>query len=350
MPFRIEAAPSADWLHFYKITNKTKHPHIVELQETVALHKIENMEIREILIDILSNYQQETTKSFTNNKFIHKITQDYTQKIYQLVAQYGDRYRVIGSCGKGRWAECPWIAIFDTVITDNAQEGYYLVFLFDKNMNKVYLSLNQGVLSIQAQYKRETSIVLSTRADDFRNRLDIRNECFDTRIQLNGSRLSKFYEKGNIIAKCYHKNDIPDNSILKKDFHLLLTHYDALVAVDTIERNNDEKLTIEENKIRKLHAKFDRRGNIALKVKKRKNYTCEACGFTFVSKYGELGKKYIEAHHLVPFHKLAEGKTALDIDKDFAVLCSNCHRMIHLLNNPSDITELKKRITKTAEK
>lgn len=314
------------------------------------MHRIENMEIREILIDILSNYQQEATKPFKNNEFIHKITHDYTQELYRLVAQYGDRYKVTGSCGKGKWAECPWIAIFDTIITDNAQEGYYLVFLFDKCMNNVYLSLNQGVLSIQAQYKREASIVLSTRAEDFRNGLDTRNEDFDTQIQLDGSRLSKFYEKGNIIAKCYHKNNIPDNSVLKKDFYLLLTYYDALVAVDTNERNNDKKLTVEEIKIRKLHTKFDRRGDIALKVKKRKGYKCEACGFTFVSKYGVLGENYIEAHHLVPFHKLTEGKTALNIDKDFAVLCSNCHRMIHLLNDPSDIAELKKRIINSAEK
>ncbi len=300
------------------------------------------MEIREILLDVLSNYQQESTKTFADNKFVYKIIHDYAQELSRLVAQYGKRYKVIGSCGKGRWAACPWIAIFDTLITDNAQEGYYLVFLFDKNMNKVYLSLNQGVLSIQTQYKREASSVLSTRAEDFRNRLDTHGEYFYTQIQLDGTHLSKFYEKGNIIAKCYHKDDMPDNSILEKDFDLLLTYYDKLVAVDLSERNDDEKLTIEESKIRKLHTKFDRRGDLAFKVKKRKGYQCEACGFTFVSKYGTLGEKYIEAHHLVTFCKLAEGKTALNIDKDFAVLCSNCHRMIHLLKDPSDITELKK--------
>jgi len=56
--------------------------------------------------------------------------------------------------------------------------------------------------------------------------------------------------------------------------------------------------------------------------------TCQACGFNFEKFYGELGKNYIEVHHLVPLY--IKGNTHLiDPSKDLVCLCSNCHRMIH---------------------
>ncbi|MGH7987145.1 MAG: HNH endonuclease, partial [Candidatus Binataceae bacterium] len=55
--------------------------------------------------------------------------------------------------------------------------------------------------------------------------------------------------------------------------------------------------------------------------------TCKACGFDFAIKYGKLGKNYIECHHTVPVSELKRGqKTKIS---DIALLCSNCHRMVH---------------------
>jgi len=47
----------------------------------------------------------------------------------------------------------------------------------------------------------------------------------------------------------------------------------------------------------------------------------------FYAFYGEQGKDYIEVHHLRPVHSL--GGDTVDPRTDMAVLCSNCHRMIH---------------------
>ena len=39
---------------------------------------------------------------------------------------------------------------------------------------------------------------------------------------------------------------------------------------------------------------------------------------------------YIEAHHLTPLHALSgEGPVLTNPETDFAVLCANCHKMIH---------------------
>ncbi|MYQ79254.1 HNH endonuclease [Streptomyces sp. SID4923] len=53
---------------------------------------------------------------------------------------------------------------------------------------------------------------------------------------------------------------------------------------------------------------------------------CEACGFDFERIYGDRGVGYIECHHVVPLHEAGEGRTKLS---DLALICANCHRMIH---------------------
>ena len=53
---------------------------------------------------------------------------------------------------------------------------------------------------------------------------------------------------------------------------------------------------------------------------------CEACGFDFGHIYGALGVDYIECHHRTPLHVSGQTQTRLN---DLALLCCNCHRMIH---------------------
>lgn len=54
---------------------------------------------------------------------------------------------------------------------------------------------------------------------------------------------------------------------------------------------------------------------------------CKACGINFEKVYGERGKDFIEAHHTKPVSEMKEGeKTKVE---DIAMLCSNCHRIIH---------------------
>lgn len=55
---------------------------------------------------------------------------------------------------------------------------------------------------------------------------------------------------------------------------------------------------------------------------------CEVCGFDFEKTYGELGKDYIEVHHLTPLSE-TNAKITPDLKTEMTVLCSNCHRMIH---------------------
>lgn len=72
----------------------------------------------------------------------------------------------------------------------------------------------------------------------------------------------------------------------------------------------------------------------------KSEYKCIVCEMNFVETYGELGKEFIEVHHLFPISQTDE---VHDIDpaKDLIPLCSNCHSMIHRLEDPSDWQGLK---------
>jgi predicted HNH restriction endonuclease len=42
--------------------------------------------------------------------------------------------------------------------------------------------------------------------------------------------------------------------------------------------------------------------------------------------YGERGRGYIECHHVQPLHVTGQREVSI---RELALLCSNCHRMIH---------------------
>lgn len=55
--------------------------------------------------------------------------------------------------------------------------------------------------------------------------------------------------------------------------------------------------------------------------------SCEVCGFNFSKIYGKHGEGFIECHHTKPVSELRNGDTTKI--SDLALVCSNCHRMIH---------------------
>lgn len=57
-----------------------------------------------------------------------------------------------------------------------------------------------------------------------------------------------------------------------------------------------------------------------------------------VKKYNDLGLGFIEAHHIEPLCDLEEEK--IPSEKDFILVCSNCHRMLHRTDDMS-IEKLK---------
>ena len=70
---------------------------------------------------------------------------------------------------------------------------------------------------------------------------------------------------------------------------------------------------------------------------------CEACGFDFEAVYGKLGHGFAECHHTVPLSaRAAGGSTRLS---DPAIVCANCHRMIHQSRPVLTVEELRSVVT-----
>ncbi len=294
-----------------------------------------------ILKEPLAQYLSAKECSFKDNNLANRFRHDFPELVASLIPDK-ERYKVVGSAGHSRWAECPWIAIYDTLITESAQTGYYPVYLFKTDMSGVYLSLNQGVTRLKQDYKKDAKHILRLRALDFRAKMDIKSTDL-TDIYLEAKGDARLYEDGNIIAKYYPADNIPNSERLRADLVDYLNLYEELAYNDS-QIDENEKLNAVERKQYRLHYRIERNQSITKKVKDYKGYKCEACGFDFKSKYGEMGSQFIEAHHLKPISSLKIGNTKINIKDDFAVLCSNCHSMIHKLKDPSDVQELKRRI------
>jgi len=69
------------------------------------------------------------------------------------------------------------------------------------------------------------------------------------------------------------------------------------------------------------------------------------CKLLFAGRYGDRGKGFIECLHTKPLATLAVGhKTHID---DLAVVCANCHRMIHRRKPWLSVAELREQIRAT---
>ena len=77
---------------------------------------------------------------------------------------------------------------------------------------------------------------------------------------------------------------------------------------------------------------------------------CEVpgCGFDFAATYGEIGVGFAEVHHRVPLSQYTElEETSLS---DLAILCSNCHRMVHRGGACRDMNALLPKLMRRAAK
>ena len=105
----------------------------------------------------------------------------------------------------------------------------------------------------------------------------------------------------------------------------------------------------EGRRIEKLHKSRERSSKVVALAKQKHaernkgKLPCEVCGFDFRSNYGDRGVHFIEAHHKVPLKKLDKMKSTATRVKDLAMVCANCHRMLHRTPLAS-IKELRKQL------
>ena len=115
--------------------------------------------------------------------------------------------------------------------------------------------------------------------------------------------------------------------------------YDDYKIPFNITNRIDESITVKEEKRVVNHIAYE--GRISNADKKRLKallgYKCSACGKNMAQIYGNIGQHFIELHHKIPYSEIKENEERTLTDKEFCVLCPDCHRMIHKLPDASDI-------------
>lgn len=112
------------------------------------------------------------------------------------------------------------------------------------------------------------------------------------------------------------------------------------------------KKLYEEGKLKlETHLKRERNSKVVKDAKrlffnKNKRLYCELCGFDFEKVYGELGKNFIEGHHIKPISDMDEGGDVNNVE-DIKMLCSNCHRIVHIgIKRGIDLEDIKSMMIK----
>ncbi|MDM8556728.1 HNH endonuclease [Desulfococcaceae bacterium HSG7] len=160
------------------------------------------------------------------------------------------------------------------------------------------------------------------------------NQFDNTFLELTPSlgKTGRFY-----YGKCDSSNDISDELVDKiVSFYLDIGHAIAANPIDEYSATENRKLVTK-------HIIRERNSNLSSHRKRRDGYQCQICKMKFEKVYGEIGKNFAEAHHIIPLAQLET--TQRTTINDLVTVCANCHRMLHKLNGErGDIERLQNAI------
>ena len=124
-------------------------------------------------------------------------------------------------------ATCPHVCILDKDITESTRFGFYVAYLFKKDMSGLYLSFAWG--SNQFEKNGYTFDDLDCAVNEVRTLFkEYKNIDFNDKMILSPDKtdkLPKSYERGSIIFKYYDAENIPDEKELLDDLNNYLDIY-----------------------------------------------------------------------------------------------------------------------------
>ena len=316
--------------------------------------------MRDQLQDLTTSYPKRPTwrdPSFKGSP-LHALVRDELPAAFRAaVPLLQSRYLLKGSIGNGDWTHTPWLVILDPAVTTRVEEGYYIVYLLSLGGEHLYITLNQGCTLLKDSVGLPGArAALAQRASTMWSRIEHRAQRLgNITIDLNvGPSVwrGKLYEMGSVAAKRYDAQSLPSEDEMVADLHEALDLYARLAgeggwdAEDSIMQDaKDDGIAgdgLVQAKRYRQHRAIERQASHSKKVKAAQGCRCRACELEMSEVYGDLATGMIDAHHLTPLAGLADGQVVtFDPIIDFAVLCPNCHRAIHRLDDPSDLGALR---------
>ncbi|BAH44541.1 hypothetical protein BBR47_35640 [Brevibacillus brevis NBRC 100599] len=320
--------------------------------------------MRQQFIEILNSYNNLRTTPYqpTASDEAKLLTNVAPTTIRAALNLDKRKYKVQGSVGAGKWTDTPWISVFDKEITESAQQGFYIVYLFRKDMRGVYLSLNQGTTYVASKFKGlNPKKKMKQIAENIRQSLDIDRTIFPNEsIDLKASTTNaKNYTAAHICGKYYDALALPDDEQLKVDLKNLLKIYEQL-KIQMAGRGTEEMLDyyLQKEEIEDTQFQSDvqvaepsntplvpqpvppqvesngkqqwkRNASIAKEALRNEDYLCEVNNGHLSFTSAITNKNFVEAHHLIPMKLQALFSWSLDVPGNIVSLCPNCHRKIH---------------------
>ncbi len=300
-------------------------------------------------------FTYERGKSFKGSSFGNFVRHDIPLEAKKLLTFSPNELIVRASVGQSGWAAVPWLAFLDPLITSTATQGFYVVYLINPDAQTIVLSMNQGTEQTYQDFgiKRGRG-VLRRRARDMADRVPEFAKLFEEDpIDLGSkAKLPTGYEAGHSFGRTYAASSLT-NEILAADLHQMLLAYEALInrggtTPSDVMQEEAKGKNIEEIRRYILSRRIERSTKVRKDVLKAKPPVCECCGLDPKLDYSFNGPKHrtpLDVHHAAPLKGLAEGETRrYKIPDDFMVLCPTCHRMIHKMDDPSDLAKLRQKM------
>ena len=267
-------------------------------------------------------------------------------------------YKIKGSVGQGDWTQTPWVVLLDPAVTMSVEEGVYPVYLLSHGCERLYLTINQGCTTLKnADGIKAARATLKLRANLMRSKvMHDAKRLGPIQMDLNVKQSiwrGRLYEAGCVLGTVYDARKLPSDDEMAADLLEAVSLHRAIFQEGGWAQNDEImkeaasdlgfKPSLVQAKRYRQHRSIERHAHHSFAVKRAQGTRCKGCDFEMSSIYGQAGIGLIDAHHLRPLASLADGETVtFDPVDDFAVLCPNCHRLIHRLAEVGDLLELRK--------
>jgi len=208
------------------------------------------MSLSSHLTSIAHQYEEyRANKIVDSTAEVYKIVTEHLPEELQSIAGKRRPYKPEGSTGRGNVTPAPWIALFDPYVTTTAQSGYYVAYLYSRDLQSVYLSLALGVTAFEQSSGNNKSMLkkLASAASRLAEKLDFSDPFRSGKIDLHPESpltLHGKYDHSSIVAVHYDVQDMPPEAQLVSDLRTMLGLYEKLRL--SVGPNVDEDEAIED--------------------------------------------------------------------------------------------------------
>ena len=159
-------------------------------------------------------YTQYKGQGTGNGIDVQKSIRELTNNIRQIASKSG--FQTEFSVGIGRWSAVPWIRVFYSDISPSAQDGVYIVYLFDASGKSAFITLNQGTTDSSIEKRNRTRKIIQEKVSSRQFSKNQGNLSFGD---------NKNYGAAAIFYKEYKSDNIPSEDEINNDLISLLEIY-----------------------------------------------------------------------------------------------------------------------------